>query len=75
MAFIPNLRRRKPVIAAGETAPAQQPTFGYIDTLFDYGAFLAASPALAQLSLFAVPALAMSLIFKDIDLKCLHYRA
>ena len=30
---------------------------------------------LAQLSLFAVPALAMSLIFKDVDLKGLHYRA
>jgi tryptophan 2-monooxygenase len=49
MAFIPNLRRRKPVIAAGETAPAQQRTFGYIDTLFDYGAFLAALPALGTL--------------------------
>jgi hypothetical protein len=31
--------------------------------------------SLAQLSLFAVPALSMSLIFKDIDLKGLHYRA
>jgi hypothetical protein len=30
---------------------------------------------LAQLSLFAVPALAMSLIFKDVDFKGLHYRA
>ena len=30
---------------------------------------------LTQLSLFAVPALAMSLIFKDVDLKGLHYRA
>src|ERR1700686_3694099 len=29
---------------------------------------------LTQLSLFAVPALAMSLIFKDVDLKGLHYR-
>ncbi|SOE96383.1 Flavin containing amine oxidoreductase [Burkholderia sp. D7] len=44
MAFIPNLRRRKPVIAVGEAAPAAQPSFGYIDTLFDYGALLAASP-------------------------------
>jgi phytoene dehydrogenase-like protein len=49
MAFIPNLRRRKPVIAASETASTQQATFGYIDTLFDYGAFLAASPALGTL--------------------------
>jgi hypothetical protein len=30
---------------------------------------------LTQLSLFAVPALAMSLIFKDVYLKGLHYRA
>jgi len=44
MAFIPNLRRRKPIITAGEATPAVQPTFGYIDTLFDYGALLAASP-------------------------------
>ena len=44
MAFIPNLRRRKPIIAAGETTPASQPSFGYIDSLFDYGALLAASP-------------------------------
>ncbi|CAN7741740.1 NAD(P)/FAD-dependent oxidoreductase [Caballeronia sp. LjRoot34] len=44
MAFIPNLRRRQPIIAAGETAPASQPSFGYIDTLFDYGALLAESP-------------------------------
>ena len=44
MAFIPNLRRRQPIIAAGETTPASQPSFGYIDTLFDYGALLAASP-------------------------------
>jgi tryptophan 2-monooxygenase len=44
MAFIPNLRRRKRIIAAGETAPTPQPSFGYIDTLFDYGALLAASP-------------------------------
>jgi tryptophan 2-monooxygenase len=49
MAFIPNLRRRMPVIAGGETAPTQQATFGYIDTLFDYGAFLAASPVLGTL--------------------------
>src|SRR5471032_1226873 len=44
MAFIPNLRRRKPITAAGETAPAPQPSFGYIDTFFDYGALLATSP-------------------------------
>jgi tryptophan 2-monooxygenase len=52
MAFIPNLRRRTPVVTATETAPAPQPTFAYIDTLFDYGALLAASPD----SLGALPA-------------------
>jgi len=39
------------------------------------GCLAKAEGGLAQLSLFAVPALAMSLIFKDVDLKGLHYRA
>lgn len=41
---IPNLRPRADACALHSAARARQPSFGYIDTLFDYGALLAASP-------------------------------
>src|SRR5580700_8817611 len=47
MPFIPNLRRRlRPSPLAGELGATerQSPSFGYIDTLFDYGSYLAGSP-------------------------------
>ena len=47
MPLIPNFRRRlRPSPLAGELGAAerQSPSFGYIDTLFDYGSYLAGSP-------------------------------
>lgn len=56
MSFIPNLRRRLTAPRAEQAVPGQAvpeqavpesgslPSFGYIDTLFDYGALLRASP-------------------------------
>jgi tryptophan 2-monooxygenase len=45
MPFIPNLRRRsRPAAADISGAAPQSPSFGYIDTLFDYGAYLGAVP-------------------------------